>query len=128
MRNMKTAKAARCKINRCAYNVNGLCHAPTITIGEGRRPICHTFGQLAMNGQAVDTGSIASVWACGISSCIYNADLKCQSQEILVDYREQQPQCVIFQQGYKAGKESYEIISYGKSNDFEYNAPEIFIG
>jgi hypothetical protein len=125
---MKTAKVAKCKISGCAYNINGLCHAPAITIGQDRHPICHTFSQSAMNGQTVDTGSVAGVGACEISSCIYNADLKCQSQEILVDYREQQPQCVIFQQGYNAGKEIYEIISHAKSDDFEYNAPEIFIG
>jgi hypothetical protein len=125
---MKTAKVARCKINRCAYNINGLCHASAIAIGEGRRPICHTFSQLVMNGQAADTGCIAGVEVCGISSCMYNANLKCQSQEILVDYREQQPQCVMFQQGYNAGKEIHEIISHVSSDDFEYNAPEIFIG
>jgi hypothetical protein len=125
---MKPVKVTKCKISGCAYNVDGLCHAPAISIGQGRRPICHTFGQATKNGQTVNTGSIADVEACGMSSCIYNACLKCQSQEILIDYREQQPQCVIFQQGYKAGKEIYEIISYGKSDDFEYNAPEIFIG
>lgn len=125
---METAKVAKCKISECAYNINDLCHAMAITVGDGSGPVCHTFCQFIMKGKATNTDTMACVGACRVSSCIYNAGLECQAPEVLVDYKEQQPQCLIFQSGYDTGMEISEISGHIGSDDFEYNAPEIFIG
>ncbi len=125
---MEAAKVTNCKVSECAYNINNICHAMAITIGDGRCPRCHTFCRFIMNSKAGNTGVDASVGACRISSCIHNTGLACQAPEVLIDYKEQQPECLVFQSSYDVGTEICETAPGSISDDCEYNAPEIFIG
>lgn len=92
---MEMSKVSKCEVNDCAYNLDNLCHAMAITVGDSMQPRCDTFCQSATKGG--DASCIASVGACKVSSCLYNGDLECQAPEICVGYREQEPDCLTFQ-------------------------------
>jgi hypothetical protein len=48
---MKRAKTkVECEIRDCAYNMNGFCHADSVTIGDHGTPMCDTFCLSAIQG------------------------------------------------------------------------------
>ena len=91
---MEMPKVAKCEVDDCAYNVDDVCHAMAITIGDGTRPRCDTFCRSMTKGG--DAGCIAGVGACKVSACMYNANLECQSPEVNVGYNEDEPDCLTF--------------------------------
>ena len=86
---MKMTKVEKCLVVDCAYNMNELCHASAITVGDARIPICDTFCQFMMKAKAGCDDCIACVGACKISSCIYNVCLQCQAPQVSVEYKKQ---------------------------------------
>ncbi len=92
---MEISMVSKCEVNDCAYNLDKMCHAMAITIGDGINPKCDTFCQSMKKGG--DISCVASVGACKVSSCIYNSGLECQASEISVGYKGQEPDCLTFQ-------------------------------
>ncbi len=92
---MEMSRVAKCEVNDCAYNLDNVCHAMAITIGDGMHARCDTFCHSMV--KAGDAGCVAGVGACKVSSCTYNTDLECRSPEIFVGYMEEEPDCLTFQ-------------------------------
>jgi len=106
-----------------------ICHAIAITIGTVDAPRCDTFCEFLMKGKGGDLGSIGSVGACKVPSCIYNTGLECQAIEIFVGYKDEEPECLTFQTSSVEGIREGGVISSRKTNsNIESQAPEIFIG
>jgi len=93
---MKMSRVERCDITDCAYNMDNTCHTIAITIGDTAHPRCDTFCQSTMKGG--DMSCFANVGACKVSACSFNSGLECQASEISVGYKEQEPDCLTFQQ------------------------------
>jgi len=91
---MEMPKVVRCEVNDCAYNTDNCCHALAITVGDEVHPRCDTFCHSMMKGG--DRGAIAGVGACKVYSCMYNNGLECNSPEICVGYKGQEPDCLTF--------------------------------
>jgi len=125
---MEMPKVTKCEVNECAYNVNNVCHAIAITIGGDTCPRCDTFCGFLMEAKGGDTGCIACVGACKVSSCIYNVALECQAPEISVGYKEQEPECLTFQTTCIADVVGNEVSSRECDANLPCETPEIFIG
>ena len=91
---MEMPRVSKCEVTDCAYNVDKLCHAIAITIGDTVHPMCDTFCKSMTKGG--DVSCIASVGACKVSMCSYNTDLECQASEISVGYKGSEPDCLAF--------------------------------
>ncbi len=91
---MEMPKVSRCEVSECAYNMQGLCHAMAITVGNSDHPRCDTFCRSANKGG--DMNCIASVGACKTSSCMFNQSLECQASQICVGYKEDEVDCLTF--------------------------------
>lgn len=88
---------ASCGVERCAYNVEGGCHAKAITVGDGIHPGCDTFtlSQRHSAGEVVSAG----VGACKVAICKHNRELECEARSIRVDVDEDKDEaaCVTFE-------------------------------
>lgn len=92
---MDMPKVVKCDATGCAYNIDELCNAHAITIGDGTNPRCDTFCDAATKGQAF-TG-ITAVGACKVSCCTHNSGLECQASEICVGYQGDEADCLTFE-------------------------------
>ena len=88
-------RVGACSIARCAFNREQVCHARSVTIGDGQVPRCDTFYAL---GAHVRRGEVAGVGACKTLLCVHNRDLACQAPSISVDLRGSCAACMIFKQ------------------------------
>lgn len=83
-----------CHVRECAYNGDGDCFAPAITIGDGLHPACDTY--FRADRHRAHHPQPAGVGACKVSSCEYNDDFTCQASSIRVDYVEGKPDCLTY--------------------------------
>ena len=74
-------KVTKCSVRKCAYNVEGGCHAKAITIGDGTTPHCDTSFSC---GSHCHSKMTAGVGACKVSGCAFNSDFECQAESIAV--------------------------------------------
>ncbi len=72
---------SECSATDCAYNVNQLCHARAITIGNGVHPGCDTF---FAHEHIQNVSQIAGVGACKVDTCKYNEDCECMGDLVRV--------------------------------------------
>jgi hypothetical protein len=121
-------KVLKCQINDCAYNIDDICHAMAISIGDGVRPTCNTFCQYLMEAKAGDIDSIAQVGACKQSDCVHNTCLECQANEIIVSHVDDHPECMTFISSFGVDENKSQISSQKSDADSASYAPEIFIG
>ncbi len=91
---MNMPKVTQCDAIQCAYNVDEICHALAITIGNGSRPKCDTYCPYSMKGG--DPSSTAGVGACKVLACGHNQDLECQAPNITVAFEAQEADCMTF--------------------------------
>ena len=83
-----------CEASRCSYNVNAVCHARGITVGDvQQRHLCDTVWMVKEHTHRRDG---AGVGACRAANCVHNEDLECQADGIDVTLLGAQPQCGTF--------------------------------
>jgi hypothetical protein len=73
---------SECLATECAYNMQSMCHARAITIGNSMHAGCDTFLSGSMHTKEVKR--IAGVGACKSSQCKFNEDLECMADSIRV--------------------------------------------
>jgi len=86
---------ASCEVHRCAYNVEGGCHAKAITVGDGVHPGCDTF--LASERHTEEDVACAGVGACKVAVCRHNHELECDAREIEVGEEQGEVSCLTFE-------------------------------
>ncbi len=91
---MKMPKVSDCQAIECSYNIDCMCHALAITIGDGSNPQCDTFCHYSSKGG--DPTCTGSVGACKVTSCMHNMSLECQSSGISVGYQSGEVDCLTF--------------------------------
>jgi hypothetical protein len=91
---MDMPRVSECLVSGCAYNLNGVCHALAITIGDGIHPHCDTFCQAPRKGG--DINAVAGVGACKVAECQYNQSLECNAPGICVGYHERDIECLTY--------------------------------
>ena len=91
---MKMAKVKECDAIACSYNVDNLCHAIAITVGDESRPLCDTICQFPIKGGSEKI--VAGVRACKVDRCIHNRSLRCTCSEIKLGYKGTQLHCLGF--------------------------------
>ncbi|MHC4075271.1 MAG: DUF1540 domain-containing protein [Planctomycetota bacterium] len=123
-----TSRVVECRIRDCAYNLDNLCHARAVTIGDISGAKCGTYCSFMLAVQRIDTGSTAMVGACKMGGCAYNAELNCHAEEIVIDYRQDQPECLIYESIAGLVAADHKISSRMCDADLHSEAPEIFIG
>lgn len=81
-----------CEARECAYNADAKCHARAITIGDGESPNCDTL--IRQQGTVhLDEHLVAGVGACKVDDCIFNTDLECQAEGIVVGFSSGAVEC-----------------------------------
>ncbi len=93
---MEMSKVSECEVTECAYNMDEMCHAMAITIGDTVHPMCDT-ACMAIN-EELDTSFSAGVGACKTNGCIYNQGFECVASEISVGYNSDEVDCMTFRQ------------------------------
>ncbi len=86
---------ASCDVTRCAYNVEGDCHAKAITVGDGVHPGCDTF--LGSERHTQDDVATAGVGACKVAICRHNRELECDARAIEVGSDDDEAACLTFE-------------------------------
>jgi hypothetical protein len=83
----------QCQAKQCAYNMNSMCHARAITVGDVQKHVCDTMTMSAKHTQRTET---AGVGACRSANCIHNEDLECQAEGISITLSGGQASCGTF--------------------------------
>ena len=91
---IEMALVSECDVTKCGYNVNSICHAKAISVGDGLNPGCDTFFET--NEHNKEKKRIAGVGACKVSSCKYNTDFECNAENISVGFSKQKINCLTF--------------------------------
>lgn len=94
---MDMPKISQCEVENCAYNIDQMCHALAITVGDGVHPHCDTYCQSSQKGG--DMSCVGCVGACKVNACSFNSRLECQAREIRVGYLQGEIDCLTFQAG-----------------------------
>lgn len=84
-----------CAAQQCAYNLDQVCHALAITVGNSQEAACETYFGVSFKGG--DRSTAGHVGACKMSDCTYNVDLECQAPGISVSYRGDVATCATYQ-------------------------------
>ena len=71
----------QCQAKRCSYNIDSMCHARAITVGNMQKHACDTMCTMEEHTHRM---GYAGVGACRSTDCIYNEDLECQAEGISV--------------------------------------------
>lgn len=87
---------ASCDVSRCAYNVEGACHAKAITVGDGVHAGCDTFLRSERH-TAEEEVQAAGVGACKVAVCRYNRELECDARSIQVGDDDGEVGCLTFE-------------------------------
>ncbi len=96
MATMDMPKIERCRVTECCYNLDEMCHAGAITVGDaGDHPECDTYCDLASKGG--DPSAIGVVGACKVSECRYNESLECTASGIIVGRAQDEADCLTFE-------------------------------
>lgn len=91
---IEMSPVAGCSVSACAYNLDRLCHAKAITVGDAVAPGCDTFVEAPAHARTVQIR--AGVGACKMSECAYNADLECTAERIEVGLDGADARCLTF--------------------------------
>lgn len=83
-----------CTARECAYNLDQICHALAITVGDSRHAHCDTFHDVSFKGG--DRSIVGHVGACKMADCRHNVDLECQASGITVGYQEDSIDCLTY--------------------------------
>ena len=67
-----------CTIGDCAYNVEDMCYAKAITIGDSVNPCCDTM--VCGSEHVKSRERVAGVGACKTSNCSFNHDMECSTE------------------------------------------------
>ena len=87
-------EVSECTAEDCAYNMNKLCHARAITVGDEAGCKCDTM----LKSQAhISRSEPAGVGACRVIGCMHNEDFLCQADGIRVDVQGRKADCMTFQ-------------------------------
>lgn len=86
-------KVIDCQAVQCAYNKNGKCHTPAITIGD-EEPCCDTFYTTVNKGGYADVNG--AVGACKVFECEYNESFECTASGIHVVLNRDHGDCGTF--------------------------------
>lgn len=79
---MQIPQILDCEVTQCSYNMNKMCHAVAITVGNSKHAMCDTFYKSSQKGGATEiTGSVG---ACKADDCKYNKSLECSAPGIRV--------------------------------------------
>ncbi len=93
---MDMPKIERCRVTECCYNMDEMCHAGAITVGDGGdHPACDTYCDLGTKGG--DRSIIGMVGACKVSECRYNDSLECTASGITVGRAQDEADCLTFE-------------------------------
>ncbi len=92
---LEMAPVTACEATRCAYNVEGACHAKAITVGDGVHAGCDTF--IPSERHTADDVAQAGVGACKVAICRHNVELECGARAIAVGADENGAQCLTFE-------------------------------
>lgn len=84
-----------CAAEQCAYNLDRVCHAIAITVGDRYQANCETYFGVAVKGG--DRENPGHVGACKMSDCVHNVHLECQAPGITVGMRGDVVSCVTYQ-------------------------------
>lgn len=84
----------QCDAQNCAYNVDAVCHARGITVGDMQRHLCDTLWRAPQHTHRREG---AGVGACRAQNCVHNEDLECQAEGINVTFAGGQAQCGTFE-------------------------------
>lgn len=85
---------SQCTVEQCAYNLDNICHAKAITIGDSANPNCDTFFMAHQHSK--ETKRIAGVGACKVGVCEFNNDFECTLENIIVGFSGQKINCLNF--------------------------------
>ncbi len=86
---------SKCEVDHCGYNLNQICHAKAITIGDNSNPGCDTF--FLTEGHSKETKRHAGVGACKVNLCQYNKDFECNASTINVGFTQNKINCLTFE-------------------------------
>lgn len=92
---MQESFVQKCEVESCCYNKEGMCHARSITIGDGSNPKCDTYTHCSGSSKGGDA-QCASVGACKVTACKFNEDMECQAADIIVGMNDNEPDCLTF--------------------------------
>lgn len=84
----------RCEAEACAYNLERVCHAAAITVGDVLHAHCDTF--FAATPKGGDPSSVGRVGACKKAECRHNVQLECQAPGIDVGYADHEANCMTY--------------------------------
>jgi hypothetical protein len=92
---MNMPKVTRCDATECSYNMQNVCHALAITVGDETHPRCDTFMSVGKKGG--DMGATAKVGACKVANCRYNQSFECTASGIQVGPEADEADCLTFE-------------------------------
>lgn len=93
-RSIEMPEIMQCEAKQCAYNVDSMCHARAITVGDMQEHLCDTMIMSKKHTQRKET---AGVGACRSTNCVSNEDLECQAEGINVTLSGGQAFCGTFE-------------------------------
>ena len=93
---MDMVRIERCRVTECSYNMDEMCHALAITVGDtADHPKCDTYSDLAAKGG--DPSVIGAVGARKVTDCRYNESLSCTAPSITVGRAQDEADCLTFE-------------------------------
>lgn len=93
---MEMPMVSSCEVSECAYNMDNMCHAMAITVGDSVHPKCDTF--CTSYAEEVDEDCIAGVGACKTTACTFNEGLECSADDICVGFNREEIDCLTFEE------------------------------
>lgn len=91
---MNMPKVLTCMASECCYNVQNVCHALAISVGDAALPRCNSYCQGACKGG--DSGAIAGVGGCRLAHCLHNRNLLCHAPAINLARSGKEITCQLF--------------------------------
>jgi hypothetical protein len=90
---IEVPEVMQCQAAQCVYNVESMCRARAITVGDMQQHECDTMMKSNSHTSRMDT---AGVGACRSTNCVHNDDWECQADGIEVTLSGDQTQCATF--------------------------------
>lgn len=98
------AVISKCNMSGCAYNRDGNCHTPGITVGPHGE--CNTYVHASSRGGFVEIQG--GIGACLASRCAYNHKLECSAPNVNVEMDDKHADCNTFVE--KSTEKLYNIF------------------
>jgi len=84
---------SKCSMKNCAYNMDGLCRTPAITVGPHAE--CITYVHASSRGGFNDVSG--GIGACLAADCKFNERLECRAPEIDVTSHGKHADCETYE-------------------------------